>query len=236
MKPVTTAFLFLAMLLSAEAIDDCSVRGIMHNHIKHRTKSHHRTLAVAMPLCTKHRPKASDVRKAERLLLEFSSKNNATMKFRVRANESQTSWLTLGEIGNVGWLRDASLRDASLRDVVVEHRVVFENGTSAESQMHLNMSTAKDLMAGEFSRNLLSVWDALLVITVICVTVALLGVASLAFDGIIETVVAGNTALWPGGIVGVVATTIGISAQMLAVWAATVSLLGNEANSLDNST
>jgi hypothetical protein len=175
MMKMILIFCSLAMVLSAEAINDCSIHGILHNRVIRETKSHHQTLVVTMPRA-KHQPRANDIRKAEEALLEFSSKYNATMEFRMRTNESQTAWVLLDNVRtfeDVQWLRDTLLWDVPLRDVVIEHRVLLANGTLfAESHANWNTtSSLNDLSVDNFSRSLL--WGGWKFAKILCLTVVL---------------------------------------------------------------
>jgi hypothetical protein len=90
------------------------------------------------------------------------------------------------------------------------------------------MSTAKDLMAGDFSRNLLSVWDVVLTITIICCSVALFGVEYMLIEGITEAITVGEFSLLNGVVSTIVMQSqIGVLGVELFLLTNTTALINN---------
>jgi hypothetical protein len=89
------------------------------------------------------------------------------------------------------------------------------------------MSTAKDLMAGEFSRNLLTVWDVVLTITIICCSVALFGVEYMLIEGIAEAITVGEFSLLNGVSTIVTQSQIGVVGMGLFLLTNTTALINN---------
>jgi len=142
-----TALLFITMMLSADAIHDCSVR--THIRTSHRAKNKLRDVSkdVSLFRCENGRRRGINKdldRKNKRIITDFCSAHNATVQTRVRAGDAQTPWFSYNAtnpLENVGWLGDTPLEN-----MIFDHRITFANGTSLESQTVMDdPSTIRDL-------------------------------------------------------------------------------------------
>jgi hypothetical protein len=148
------------MMLSADAIHDCSVR--THIRTRHREKNKLRDISkdVSLFRCENGRRRGinKDIdRKNKRIIADFCSAYNATMETRVRAGDAQTPWFSYNAtnpLENVKWLGDTPLKN-----MIFDHRITFVNGTSLESQTVMDdPSTIRDLATAPGTRKLLLVF------------------------------------------------------------------------------
>ena len=175
MMKVWTSFVFIAMIASSYAIEDCSIRTMVRAHVKHGKKRHHGTLTTSLPVCGgSHKERTRRVRSA----MKVYSDNNVTVHARMRSDDGlETAWVPLENIRDLSSVR--WLQETPLNTITVEHRMLFANGTSSESQTRLNSSsTARDWAGGDFSRTLLwDGWDTFWTVVTVIVVAAVVVVA-----------------------------------------------------------
>jgi hypothetical protein len=121
--------------------------------------------------------------------MKVYSDNNVTVHTRMRSDDGlETAWVPLENVRDLSSVR--WLQETPLDTITVEHRVIFANGTSSESQTRLNSSsTARDWVGGDFSRTLLwDGWDTFWVVVAVIVVAAVVVAAVIYFPAIAAAV------------------------------------------------
>jgi anti-sigma-K factor RskA len=184
---ITTVVLFITMILSADAIHsakECSLRATIDSHVAHKHERHRRRVSARISTCGKHEDK---IHRAKNAVSKFCSANNATAQTRVRSDGGmQTEWVSFDDVRG---LKDVEwLQTIPLKNVTVEHRVVFSDGTSSETEMRLDAAlSANDLSNDKFSRTLLWDWDAFWISVAVVAAVALLAVLLITYLPVVLT-------------------------------------------------